>query len=271
MVFAARTEQALIDTDDVSTAESSTATSSSQGRPSAREEEETSDSSREGGPSASSGEGEPTAVKTPKAKAKGTQRQKQRIVKSKYLVAASARHNLFTHFPLDMNCEICKLVKLTRAACRAGTVPEQDGLPPAQKFGDRLTADHKVLTDDQTARSGAKYALVIQDEYTKWIQAYATASKGHEGVVMAFRRFMPLNTQPSHVYVDSAQELLKALRELKWNHDTPTPHRPETNGVIERAVRRVKEGTSATLLQSGLTEVWWQEAMDCSCVSPMCS
>ena len=48
MVFAARTEQALTDTDDVSTAESSTATSSSQGRPSAREDEETSDSSREG-------------------------------------------------------------------------------------------------------------------------------------------------------------------------------------------------------------------------------
>ena len=191
MVFAARTEQALTDTDDVSTAESSTATSSSQGRPSAREEEETSDSSREGGPSASSGEGEPTAVQSPKAKAKGTQRQKQRIVKSKYLVAASARHNLFTHFPLDMNCEICKLVKLTRAACRAGTVPEQDGLPPAQKFGDRLTADHKVLTDDQTARSGAKYALVIQDEYTKWIQAYATKTKNSEEVVASFRRFMP--------------------------------------------------------------------------------
>ena len=30
-------------------------------------------------------------------------------------------------------------------------------------------------------------------------------------------------------------------------------------------MRRVKEGTSATLLQSGLTEEWWQEAMDCYC------
>ena len=37
------------------------------------------------------------------------------------------------------------------------------------------------------------------------------------------------------------------------------PVRPETNGVAERAVRRVKEGTSATLLQSGLTEYWWNE------------
>ena len=30
-----------------------------------------------------------------------------------------------------------------------------------------------------------------------------------------------------------------------------TPHRSETNGIAERAVRRVKEGTSAVLLQSG--------------------
>ena len=30
---------------------------------------------------------------------------------------------------------------------------------------------------------------------------------------------------------------------------TSTPHRSETNGIAERAVRRVKEGTSAVLLQ----------------------
>ena len=36
-----------------------------------------------------------------------------------------------------------------------------------------------------------------------------------------------------------------------------TPHRSETNGIAERAVRRVKGGTSAVLLQSGLNESWW--------------
>ena len=31
----------------------------------------------------------------------------------------------------------------------------------------------------------------------------------------------------------------------------------------ERAVRRVKEGTSAVLLQSGLNESWWADSMEC--------
>ena len=47
------------------------------------------------------------------------------------------------------------------------------------------------------------------------------------------------------------------------NHCTSTPHRSETNGIAERAVRRVKEGTYAVLLQSGLNESWWADSMEC--------
>ena len=55
----------------------------------------------------------------------------------------------------------------------------------------------------------------------------------------------------------------KSCRDLSWNHCTSTPHRSETNGIAERAVRRVKEGTSAVLLQSGLDEKWWSDTMEC--------
>ena len=39
----------------------------------------------------------------------------------------------------------------------------------------------------------------------------------------------------------------------------------ETNGIAGRAVRRVKEGTSAVLLQSGLDEKWWADSTECYC------
>ena len=55
------------------------------------------------------------------------------------------------------------------------------------------------------------------------------------------------------------------LGEHLWNHRTSTPHRSETNGIAERAVRRVKEGTSPVLLQSGLDEKWWSGSRECYC------
>ena len=60
-------------------------------------------------------------------------------------------------------------------------------------------------------------------------------------------------------------EFGKACEDLSWNHCTSTPHRSETNGIAERAVRRIEEGTSAVLLQSGLDEKWWADSMDCYC------
>ena len=42
-------------------------------------------------------------------------------------------------------------------------------------------------------------------------------------------------------------------------------HRSETNGIAERAARRVKEGTSAILLQSGLEEKWWANSIASCC------
>ena len=65
------------------------------------------------------------------------------------------------------------------------------------------------------------------------------------------------------IYTDNSLEFGKACEDLSWNHCSSTPHRSETNGIAERAVRRVNEGTSAVLLQSGLNENWWAGSMEC--------
>ena len=55
------------------------------------------------------------------------------------------KHRVYTHFPKDRNCEICKRTKITSAPCRtriAGAVPR------TEIFGDLITADHKILVKD---------------------------------------------------------------------------------------------------------------------------
>ena len=62
------------------------------------------------------------------------------------------------------------------------------------------------------------------------------------------------------MYTDNSLEFQKALDYLGYSHDTSTPHRSETNGVAERCVRKVKEGTSCALQQSGFADDWWDDA-----------
>ena len=79
----------------------------------------------------------------------------------------------------------------------------------------------------------------------------------------SLQKFLEPDRKPKVIYTDNSLEFGKAREDLSWNHCTSTPHRSETNGIAERAVRRVKEGTSAVLLQSGLNESWWADSMEC--------
>ena len=81
-------------------------------------------------------------------------------------------HSVYTHFPQDRNCEICKRSKITRAPCRRRN---GEAVPLAEKFGDLITADHKVLSDK--SRNNHRYAVVVQDLATQWIQAYPRKTK----------------------------------------------------------------------------------------------
>ena len=84
------------------------------------------------------------------------------------------KHNVHTHFPKDRNCEICERTKITRAPCRRRN---GEAVPRAANFGDLITADHKVLSDNCESRNNHRYAVVVQDLATQWIQAYPCKKK----------------------------------------------------------------------------------------------
>ena len=169
------------------------------------------------------------------------------------------KHNVHTHFPKDRNCEICKRTKITRAPCRRR---KGEAVPRADNFGDLITADHKVLSDICESRNNHRYAVVVQDLATQWIQAYPCKHKTSQETQRSLQKFLEPERKPTVIYTDNSLEFGKACEDLSWNHCTSTPHRSETNGIAERAVRRVKEGTSAVLLQSGLNESWWADSME---------
>ena len=62
----------------------------------------------------------------------------------------SGKHSVHTHFPKDPNCDVCLKTKITRACCRRrdGTVG-----PRAERFGDLITADRKILIEESESRN----------------------------------------------------------------------------------------------------------------------
>ena len=172
----------------------------------------------------------------------------------------SSKHSVYIHFPEDRNFEICQRTQITRAPCRRRN---RLAVLRAENFGDLITADHKVLSENCESRNNHRYAVVVQDLATQWIQSYPCTTKTFQETQRSLQNFLEPDRKPKVIYTDNSLEFGKACEDLSCNHCTSTPHRSETNGIAERAVRRVKEGTSAVLLKSGLNESWWADSMEC--------
>ena len=84
------------------------------------------------------------------------------------------KHSVYTHFPKDRNCEICQRTNITRAP---GRRRNGGAVLRAEFFGDLITADHKVLSESRESRNNDRYAIVVQDLATQWIQAYPRKTK----------------------------------------------------------------------------------------------
>ena len=158
----------------------------------------------------------------------------------KKLVPNSRKHSIFTHFPKDRNCEVCLRTKMTRHSCRRRN---SEAARRAEKFGDLVTADQKLLNEEGASRSNHRYAVMMQDLATDWIQSYLCKTKILQGTKKNART---VTKTKSYVHSDNSLEFGESCGELSWNHRTSTPHRSETHGVAERAVRRVKERTSGS-------------------------
>ena len=119
------------------------------------------------------------------------------------------KHSVYTHFPKDRNCEICKRTKITRAPCRRRN---GEAVLRAANFGDLITADHKVFSDNCESRNNHRYAVVVQGLATQWIQAYPCKTKTSQETQRSLQKFLEPERKPKVIHTDNSLQSAKLVK-----------------------------------------------------------
>ena len=107
------------------------------------------------------------------------------------------RGSIFTLFPKDRNCEVRKRTKMTRAPCRERT---GDAVLRAENFGNLTTADQKVFCGGCESQNNHRYAVVVQDWPTQWIQSYPCKTQTSQETERSLRKFLAPSEKPKVIY-----------------------------------------------------------------------
>ena len=122
------------------------------------------------------------------------------------------------------------------------------------------SSSRRVLNEEGESRNNHRYAVVVQDLATQWIQSYPCKTKTSQETEKSLRKFLEPSEKPQVIETDNSLEFGKSCEDLSRKHRTSTP-----NGIGERGARRIKEGTSAVFLQSSLDEKWWAGSLEHHC------
>ena len=121
---------------------------------------------------------------------------------------------------------------MTRAPCRRRI---GEALPRAEKFGDLLTGDHKVLNEEVNLETITDtlswYKILLLNGFSLTRVKRSLHMRRQEVCQNSWSR----RTDRKLYITDNSIEFGKACEDFSWNH------RSETNGTAERAVRRVKK------------------------------
>ena len=165
-------------------------------------------------------------------------------------------------FEKNFNCETCKLAKSTRKPFPART--KESKILPGQMAHADLAGKFPHV-----GIGGANYFLLIKDEVTGYREVYFLKYKDEAARYLIHyirciqkstgNEFLTLRTDNGGEFI--CQELQKFLEENAISHEKSAPYCPETNGVIEREMRTVKEAARTMLLNAKAPEFLWSEAV----------
>eukprot|EP00971_Amphidinium_carterae_P140703 2788424-Amphidinium_carterae.1 len=155
--------------------------------------------------------------------------------------ARSLAHQL-THLPKSPYCHTCARGKAT--SMRSPRTSGSELYKSAKKFGDVVTVDHAIAQSKMDHGIDNEVAMVvILDVYTGWLQCYPVMTKDADEVCNALRDICGPQLVIKTMYSDNAPELVQAAYEKAWVHERALPGISRNNGLVERMVRHIQEGT----------------------------
>ena len=170
--------------------------------------------------------------------------------------AKSGEHQ-FTHRPKNPYCDVCSEAKMLAPYGRS-VGGSQHVL--ARGFGDHIVCDHVIPKDIEEGIEGQTSMLVIKDIYTQYRCVYPSENKTADSIVKAFKHFLKTSDIVGIVYTDNAPEMLDAIEELGFKHQTSVEYQHSTKAVVEREVRTILEGARSNLLQANMPLSLWPYA-----------
>ena len=156
-------------------------------------------------------------------------------------------------------CETCVETKLTKSSFQ--------NIERHTELLDLIHSDICDLKLIQT-RGGNKYFITFVDDSTKYCYVYLLKSKGeaiekfvlykHEVENQLNRKIKVLRSDRGGEYESPFVDLCTQHEII---HETTAPYLPQSNGVIERKNRTLKEMMNAMLISFGLPQNMWGEAI----------
>ena len=129
---------------------------------------------------------------------------------------AGGMHDLFTYFPKDPNCDVCRRAKVTTVPCRINLDDRADRITRQKYLAIWKTADHKVLNKDQEARLHNQLAVVVLDLTTQWIQSYLYKIKSAQETPRSLRQFICPEENPRYINKRTFSGFFEACEWLIW-------------------------------------------------------
>ena len=135
-----------------------------------------------------------------------------------------------------------QIVKFASSQKLEGQHNSESHIRRASKFGDIITADHKVFNAGGESLNDQRHAIVVRVLATQWLQSYPCRTKTSQESARNLRQFLDHEENPKVIYTDSSLEFGKASEDLQWNHCTSTPHRTETKRNCRKNSKKSRRG-----------------------------